>query len=129
MSIATALRTLTLTIDDRQVTANEGDTVMEAALAAGIDVPRLCYDPRLEPTPACRLCIVEVEGMHDLPTACTTKVAEGMVVRTETDRLASMRKTFSLQRCTTALPLPRFAAPKLSGWCRRKSRTKQHQKA
>ena len=94
MAIATApdTTTITLTIDGRHVSAAEGDTVMEAALSAGIDIPRLCYDPRLTPVPACRLCHVEIEGAHEPVTACSTKVAEGMVVRTETDEIASMRK-------------------------------------
>ncbi len=91
-STSTGTGSITLTIDGRQVTVAEGDTVMEAALSVGIDVPRLCYDPRLTPVPACRLCLVEIDGAHEPTTACSTKAEEGMVVRTETDELASMRK-------------------------------------
>ena len=93
MTAETTLDTMTLSIDGRQVSASAGQTVLEAALAAGIDVPRLCFDPRLKPVGACRLCIVEVEGLPGLPTACTTQVAEGMAVRTETDELAATRKS------------------------------------
>ena len=93
MAIQTATTTVTLTIDDRTITAVPGETVLHAALAAGIDVPRLCHDPRLKPVGACRLCIVEIDGHPGLPTSCTTEVAEGMVVQTESDDLGNMRKT------------------------------------
>ena len=93
MAVPTALRTVTLTIDGRQVTATQGDTVMDTALAVGIDVPRLCHDPRLKPVGACRLCIVDIDGVPGLPTSCTTEVADGMVVQTETDELGAMRKS------------------------------------
>jgi formate dehydrogenase alpha subunit len=92
MDAATRSRTVTLTIDGREVSAGKDDTVLEAALAADIDVPRLCFDPRLKPVGACRLCIVEVDGLAGTPASCTTKVADGMVVRTETDELAETRR-------------------------------------
>ena len=92
MVAPTAAHTVTLSIDGREVTASAGETVLEAALAAGIDVPRLCFDPRLKPVGACRLCLVEVEGRPGLATACTTAVAEGQVVRTESEELSSLRK-------------------------------------
>ena len=78
-------RTITLAIDDREVTAEEGQTVLEAALAAGIDIPHLCHDPRLAPVGACRMCIVEIEGERGLPTSCTRHVAPGMVVAARED--------------------------------------------
>ncbi len=93
MAVQTAQKTVTLTIDDRQITAPEGQTILDAALAAGIDVPRLCHDPRLKPVGACRLCIVEIEGEDGLHTSCTREVAEDMIVSTETDELRSMRKS------------------------------------
>jgi len=68
-------------------------TVLEAALAAGIYIPTLCYDPDLEPYGGCRLCVVEIEGMRGLPTACTTPVVEGMVVHTETPAVNNVRRT------------------------------------
>ena len=61
-------------------------TVLEAAQAAGIYIPTLCYDPDLEPYGGCRLCVVEIEKVRGLPTACTTPATDGMVVHTETRR-------------------------------------------
>ena len=90
-SVATA-KMLKLTIDGREVEAASGQTILEAALAAGITIPSLCHDRRLEPFGACRLCIVEVEGARGLPTACTTKVADGMVVRTKTEEIEQIRR-------------------------------------
>ena len=75
---------MNLTIDGRQVAAEPGTTVLAAARAAGIDIPTLCQDDRLEPFTACRLCLVEVEGARALLAACGTDVSDGMVVRTST---------------------------------------------
>lgn len=86
--------TVRLTIDGMEVEANKEATVLGAAQAAGIYVPTLCADPDLEPYGACRLCVVEVEGMEGIPTACTTPVEEGMVVRTNTPTLTDMRRRF-----------------------------------
>jgi formate dehydrogenase alpha subunit len=86
------MKTVTLTIDGKTITASEGSTVLEAARSAGIQIPTLCYDERMEPYGACRLCIVEIEGMRGLPTSCTTTVAEGMVVRTETETVSQVRR-------------------------------------
>ncbi len=84
---------ITLTINGVKVTAEPGDTVLRAAKKAGIYIPHLCASPRLKPYGACRLCIVEIDGMRGFPTSCTTAAAEGMVVRTETERVARLRKT------------------------------------
>jgi len=81
-----------LTIDGREVQAREGQTLLEAARAVGIDIPNLCHDPRLAPTGACRMCIVEIEGQRGLQTSCTRLAAPGMVVRTETDEIRETRK-------------------------------------
>jgi formate dehydrogenase alpha subunit len=83
----------TLTVDGRMVTAREGQTVLEACIGAGVRVPRLCHDPRLEPYGGCRLCVVQIEGMRGFPTSCTTQVSDGMVVTTQSPDLHSMRKT------------------------------------
>jgi len=85
--------TLSLTIDGQPVTVEEGSTVLDAIHAAGIYVPTLCHDPDLRPYGACRLCIVEIEGMRGLPTSCTTPARDGMVVRTETDEIERVRRT------------------------------------
>ncbi|MFW5923010.1 MAG: formate dehydrogenase subunit alpha [Planctomycetota bacterium] len=81
-----------LTIDDRRIQADPGETLLEAAQHADIYIPNLCYDSDMEPAGACRMCVVEVEGQDDLVTACTTPVEEGMTVRTETDRLHRVRR-------------------------------------
>ena len=80
-------------INGREVEARRGVTVLEAAQAAGIYIPTLCSDPDLEPYGACRLCIVEIEGMRGLPPACTTPAADGMVVGTETAAVNKVRQT------------------------------------
>ncbi len=66
---------ITLTIDGKKVEAPKGVTVLEAALGAGIYVPTLCYDPDLKPYGACRLCVVEIDGMRGIVSSCTTPAA------------------------------------------------------
>lgn len=83
----------TLTINDRRVEVEEGATVLEAAQKLDIHIPTLCYDSRLEPHGACRLCLVEVEGMAVPVSSCTTPAEDGMIVVTETSRLERLRKT------------------------------------
>ncbi len=83
---------ITLNIDGRDVSVPKGATVLEAAMAAGIYIPTLCYDPKLEPYGACRMCIVEIDGLRGLPTACTTEAAEGMVVTTDSEEINSVRR-------------------------------------
>jgi len=81
-----------LTINGRQVTARKGATVLEAALEAGIYIPKLCYDPDLKPYGGCRLCVVEIEGMRGLVSSCTTPATEDMVVHTDTPRVNRSRR-------------------------------------
>ena len=81
-----------LTIDGRVVQAKENSTVLETALANGIDIPRLCYHPELLPSGACRLCLVEVEGRPMPTVSCGLKVAPGMKVTTQSDRLYQLRR-------------------------------------
>ena len=74
---------VTATIDDRQVEVPKGTGIVEAAQAAGIEIPVFCYEPRLgPPVGACRMCLVEIEGMPKLQAACTLTVGDGMVVHT-----------------------------------------------
>ena len=82
-----------LTINNRQLTASADQTILDVALANGIEIPNLCHDPRLEPTGACRMCLVEVEGQRAPVTACTFEVADNMVIRTDTEQLRSLRKS------------------------------------
>ncbi|KPL10436.1 hypothetical protein AMJ85_05720, partial [candidate division BRC1 bacterium SM23_51] len=83
---------MTLTIDGQQVTAADGTRVIEAAKKLGIDIPHYCYHPSLSVAGSCRLCLVEVEGMPNLALACDTKVHEGMIVRTNTAKVAHARQ-------------------------------------
>lgn len=83
---------ITLTIDGKQVIVKKGTTVFQAAKAAGISIPHLCYREDLRPNSACRICLVEVEGARTLVTSCSFPVGEGMVVRTNTPRVLKARK-------------------------------------
>jgi NADH-quinone oxidoreductase subunit G len=74
---------ITVTIDDREVEVAKGTGLVETAAAAGIEIPVFCYEPRLgPPVGACRMCLVEVEGLPKLQAGCTLSAQEGMVVRT-----------------------------------------------
>jgi NADH-quinone oxidoreductase subunit G len=79
---------VTLVIDGREVTAPEGTMLHDAAQRGDIEIPVFCYEPKLgEPVGACRMCLVEIEGMPKLQTACSTPVRDGMVVYTQTDQV------------------------------------------
>jgi len=82
----------TLTIDGKQITAEEGETILQAATEAGIKIPTLCHLEGVYDVGACRLCIVEVAGTPKLLPACTLKVAEGMEVKTDSERLRKYRR-------------------------------------
>ncbi|MBA7478174.1 Periplasmic nitrate reductase [subsurface metagenome] len=82
-----------VTINGKGLTGRAGWTILELAADNGIDIPNLCHDPRLVPAGSCRLCLVEVAGQIDPVTACTFKIAPGMVVQTETDQIRAIRKT------------------------------------
>jgi formate dehydrogenase major subunit len=81
-----------LTIDGFEITVPTGTSVMRAAAEAGITVPKLCASDNLEAFGSCRLCSVEIEGRRGLPASCTTPVAEGMVVKTQTPKVQKLRK-------------------------------------
>jgi formate dehydrogenase major subunit len=83
---------VTLTIDDREITVPEGTSIMRASIMAGINVPKLCATDSLEPFGSCRLCVVEIEGRRGYPASCTTPVAEGLKVHTQTPKLADIRR-------------------------------------
>ncbi|HID63666.1 MAG TPA: NADH-quinone oxidoreductase subunit NuoG [Anaerolineae bacterium] len=83
---------VTLTIDDREVTVPEGTTVLNAAKSVGIEIPTLCYCEKLAPFGGCRICLVEIEKMRGLQTACTTTVRPEMVVRTASPEVLKTRK-------------------------------------
>lgn len=81
-----------LNVDGKEIEAKDGVTVLEACLDAGIYVPNLCHHPDLEPLGACRLCVVEIEGMRGLPPSCTVRVTDGMTVKTDTEKLRDLRR-------------------------------------
>jgi formate dehydrogenase major subunit len=89
---ARAGRPVTLTIDGFEVTVPEGTSVMRAAAEAGIPVPKLCATDSLEAFGSCRLCVVEIEGRRGTPASCTTPVAPGMVVHTQSAKVKKIRK-------------------------------------
>ncbi len=84
---------VTLTVDGKKLTVPAGTLLIEACKSTGIEVPSFCYYPGLSLQGACRMCLVEVEKMPKLQTACTTPVAEGMVVTTESDKIKQARKS------------------------------------
>jgi formate dehydrogenase major subunit len=83
---------VSLTIDDRQISVPEGTSIMRASIMAGINVPKLCATDSLEPFGSCRLCLVEIEGRRGYPASCTTPVADGIKVHTQTAKLADIRR-------------------------------------
>ncbi len=77
-----------LTIDGRECRAPEGTMLVDAAKANDVEIPYFCYEPKLgNPVGACRMCLVEIEGIPKLQTSCSTPVKDGMVVHTQTDRV------------------------------------------
>jgi formate dehydrogenase major subunit len=83
---------VTLTIDGRKVTVPAGTSVMRAAAEIGGDIPKLCATDNVKAFGSCRLCLVEIDGARGTPASCTTPVSDGMVVHTQTPRLAKLRK-------------------------------------
>lgn len=84
---------VTFTVDGKQLTAPAGTLLIDACKANGIQIPAFCYYPGLSLQAACRMCVVRIEKMPKLQTACTTPVAEGMIVATETPEIAQARKS------------------------------------
>ncbi|MFT3863929.1 MAG: NADH-quinone oxidoreductase subunit NuoG [Solirubrobacterales bacterium] len=81
-------REVTLTIDGREVTAVEGEMLHDAARKGDVEIPVFCYEPKLgAPVGACRMCLVEIEGIPKLQTSCSTPVRDGMVVHTRTEQV------------------------------------------
>jgi NADH-quinone oxidoreductase subunit G len=81
-------REVTITIDGREVPAVEGEMLHDAARKGDVEIPYFCYEPKLgDPVGACRMCLVEIEGIPKLQTSCSTPVREGMVVHTRTEQV------------------------------------------
>ncbi len=80
-----------LNINGKEITAEAGKTVLEAALENGIEIPHLCFDKRLEVYAGCGLCIIEIEGQPKIARSCATYVADGLVVRSDTPKVIEAR--------------------------------------
>ncbi|MGQ2903871.1 MAG: formate dehydrogenase subunit alpha [Neoaquamicrobium sediminum] len=87
-----AEKQVTLTVDGFEVTVPEGTSIMRASMEAGIQIPKLCATDMVDAFGSCRLCLVEIEGRNGTPSSCTTPVAPGMVVHTQTGRLKDIRR-------------------------------------
>jgi formate dehydrogenase major subunit len=86
------MATVHITINGREIAAQAGQTILEAAREAGIDIPTLCEHPQLEPIGACRMCLVEIERQRNLQPACTFRISEGMAIHTESEKVVETRK-------------------------------------
>ncbi len=91
-SVPTDAQPAAITLDGEVVTFSDGETIYDVAHRHGIDIPTLCYDPRLDAFGGCRLCIVELEGTRNPVASCTTKATPGMAVRTATEKIERHRK-------------------------------------
>src|ERR1044072_4043889 len=87
-----AKESVTLEIDGQTVTVPVGTSVMRAAAMARTQIPKLCATDTLKAFGSCRLCLVEIEGRKGYPASCTTQVAEGMKIRTQSDKLTQLRR-------------------------------------
>jgi predicted molibdopterin-dependent oxidoreductase YjgC len=85
-------RTVTLTIDEQAVEVPEGSTLLDACAECGIDTPTLCFGETLRPANVCRVCVVELEGSRVLVPACSRPAEDGMVARTDSDRVRRSRR-------------------------------------
>jgi NADH-quinone oxidoreductase subunit G len=86
--VSPAGREVTITIDGREIEAIEGEMLHDAARKGDVEIPVFCYEPKLgDPVGACRMCLVEIEGIPKLQTSCSTPVREGMVVHTRTEQV------------------------------------------
>jgi NADH-quinone oxidoreductase subunit G len=103
----TATDLVTVTIDERTVEVPKGTGMVETAAAAGIEIPVFCYEPRLgAPVGACRMCLVEVEGMPKLQAGCTLTAQDGMVVKTaRTSEMARVAQNATLEFILVNHPL------------------------
>src|SRR5215471_1462425 len=89
---AASQQDVTLEIDGQTVTVPDGTSIMRAAALADVDIPRLCATDTLKAFGSCRLCLVEIEGRRGYPASCTTLVADGIRVRTESPTLSRLRR-------------------------------------
>ena len=105
-----------MTVDGDEVRVPEGTTILDALPRPGVDTPTLCWAPNLTPMNACRVCVVEVEGSRVLVPSCSRKVEDGMVVRTDTERVRHSRRMV-LELLASSVDLSR-PAPDVQRWMR-----------
>ena len=86
------MKKINLTIDEKGIRVREGTTILDAAGKLGIEIPSLCRIPDIKPSGSCRICVVEVAGARTLVGSCHTPVAEGMIVKTNTQKVRDARK-------------------------------------
>jgi predicted molibdopterin-dependent oxidoreductase YjgC len=110
-------RMLTATIDDREVQAPEGTTILEACRRLDIDTPTLCYLETLTPVNVCRVCVVEVEGSRVLVPACSRKLEAGMKIQTDSERVRHSRRVV-LEFLGSSVDMS-LTAPEVDGWMKR----------
>ena len=84
---------ITIIIDGSKIECYEGQTILNAAMENGIDIPSLCYHPDLKAKASCRLCIVSIEGRRGYHTSCSTIAEDGMIIKTSSDEISKLRKT------------------------------------
>ena len=93
-------RMVTFTIDGLEVSAPENAMLVDAAKHGDVEIPVFCYEPKLgAPVGACRMCLVEIEGIPKLQTGCSTPVKDGMVVHTQTDRVKHAQQEIGRASC------------------------------
>ena len=107
-----------ITVDGKKLAVPAGTLLIEACKSVGIEVPAFCYYPGLSLQGACRMCLVEIEKMPKLQTACTTVVGEGMNVTTESDKIKQARKSMIELLLATIRWTARCAMPGASANCR-----------
>ncbi|MFQ6082448.1 MAG: 2Fe-2S iron-sulfur cluster-binding protein [Candidatus Aminicenantia bacterium] len=93
-----------ITIDEKEIEVEEGITILQVAEKVGIDIPRLCYHPSLEPEGSCRMCLVEIKNLPNLQLACATQIKDGMEIETNNPRVQEARKSV-LEFLTVGHPL------------------------
>ena len=93
------MSTVSCEINGQEIICEAGTTILEAAMAAGIEIPTLCYLKDVNKVGACRMCVVEIAGMPRLMAACTTVVADGAKIYTESEKAVASRKATSDLLC------------------------------
>ena len=96
--------TALMSLDGRETEFTPGETIYEVAKRSAKKVPTLCHDPRLEAFGACRLCVVEIEGIPNPVAACTTPATPGIVVKTSTEAIEKHRRSILDGRSSPLLP-------------------------